>query len=65
MTRISGNFTWIFDCCCRYIVTDCDSIDVYFKNQHYTKTPEEAAAKAILAGDYTLQIVHNVIEHSD
>ncbi|XP_068313687.1 beta-xylosidase/alpha-L-arabinofuranosidase 1-like [Pyrus communis] len=33
-----------------YIVTDCDSIDVYFKQQHYTKTPEEAAAKAILAG---------------
>ncbi|XP_048439202.1 beta-xylosidase/alpha-L-arabinofuranosidase 2-like isoform X1 [Pyrus x bretschneideri] len=33
-----------------YIVTDCDSIDVYYKNQHYTKTPEEAAAKAILAG---------------
>ncbi|KAM1734840.1 hypothetical protein ACFX11_020260 [Malus domestica] len=33
-----------------YIVTDCDSIDVYYNNQHYTKTPEEAAAKAILAG---------------
>ncbi|KAL6176526.1 hypothetical protein ACLB2K_053159 [Fragaria x ananassa] len=33
-----------------YIVTDCDSIDVYYKNQHYTKTPEEAAAKGILAG---------------
>ncbi|KAB2628511.1 beta-xylosidase/alpha-L-arabinofuranosidase 1-like [Pyrus ussuriensis x Pyrus communis] len=33
-----------------YIVTDCDSIDVYYKQQHYTKTPEEAAAKAILAG---------------
>lgn len=33
-----------------YIVTDCDSIDVFFNSQHYTKTPEEAAAKAILAG---------------
>lgn len=33
-----------------YIVTDCDSIDVYYNNQHYTKTPEEAAAKALLAG---------------
>ncbi|KAJ8426315.1 hypothetical protein Cgig2_011986 [Carnegiea gigantea] len=33
-----------------YIVTDCDSIDVLYNSQHYTKTPEEAAAKAILAG---------------
>ncbi|KAI4296324.1 hypothetical protein L6164_036290 [Bauhinia variegata] len=33
-----------------YIVSDCDSLEVLFKNQHYTKTPEEAAAKAILAG---------------
>ncbi|XP_062025533.1 beta-xylosidase/alpha-L-arabinofuranosidase 2-like [Rosa rugosa] len=33
-----------------YIVTDCDSIEVYYDNQHYTKTPEEAAATAILAG---------------
>ncbi|XP_011015574.1 PREDICTED: beta-xylosidase/alpha-L-arabinofuranosidase 1-like [Populus euphratica] len=33
-----------------YIVTDCDSIDVFYNQQHYTKTPEEAAAKAILAG---------------
>ncbi|XP_059653356.1 beta-xylosidase/alpha-L-arabinofuranosidase 2-like [Cornus florida] len=33
-----------------YIVSDCDSLDVYFKSQHYTKTPEEAAALAILAG---------------
>ncbi|KAK2437393.1 putative beta-D-xylosidase [Trifolium repens] len=33
-----------------YIVSDCDSVDVFFKSQHYTKTPEEAAAKSILAG---------------
>ncbi|PQQ17528.1 beta-xylosidase/alpha-L-arabinofuranosidase 2 [Prunus yedoensis var. nudiflora] len=33
-----------------YIVTDCDSLDVYYNTQHYTKTPEEAAAKALLAG---------------
>ncbi|XP_010546362.1 PREDICTED: beta-D-xylosidase 4 [Tarenaya hassleriana] len=33
-----------------YIVSDCDSVDVLYKNQHYTKTPEEAAAKSILAG---------------
>ncbi|KAF6149318.1 hypothetical protein GIB67_026174 [Kingdonia uniflora] len=33
-----------------YIVTDCDSIDVMYNSQHYTKTPEEAAAISILAG---------------
>ncbi|XWS54469.1 hypothetical protein CRYUN_Cryun10bG0092000 [Craigia yunnanensis] len=33
-----------------YIVSDCDSVDVFYNNQHYTKTPEEAAAKAILVG---------------
>ncbi|KAF8404504.1 hypothetical protein HHK36_009389 [Tetracentron sinense] len=33
-----------------YIVSDCDSVDVFYNNQRYTKTPEEAAAKAILAG---------------
>ncbi|RVW24644.1 Beta-xylosidase/alpha-L-arabinofuranosidase 2 [Vitis vinifera] len=31
-----------------YIVSDCDSVDVFYNSQHYTKTPEEAAAKAIL-----------------
>ncbi|KAK3419891.1 hypothetical protein EUGRSUZ_G00649 [Eucalyptus grandis] len=33
-----------------YIVSDCDSVEVLYDKQHYTKTPEEAAAKAILAG---------------
>ncbi|CAL0300803.1 unnamed protein product [Lupinus luteus] len=33
-----------------YIVSDCDSVEVLYKNQHYTSTPEEAAAKSILAG---------------
>ncbi|XP_041014913.1 beta-xylosidase/alpha-L-arabinofuranosidase 2-like isoform X1 [Juglans microcarpa x Juglans regia] len=33
-----------------YIVSDCDSIEVLYNSQRYTKTPEEAAAKAILAG---------------
>ncbi|XP_030509943.1 beta-xylosidase/alpha-L-arabinofuranosidase 2 isoform X2 [Cannabis sativa] len=33
-----------------YIVSDCDSVDVLYTSQHYTKTPEEAAAKSILAG---------------
>ncbi|KAL5703808.1 xylan 1,4-beta-xylosidase [Ranunculus cassubicifolius] len=33
-----------------YIVTDCDSIDVLYNSQHYTKTPEQAAAVSIIAG---------------
>lgn len=34
----------------RYIVSDCDSVGVFYDLQHYTKTPEEAAADAIKAG---------------
>ncbi|XP_050233756.1 beta-xylosidase/alpha-L-arabinofuranosidase 2-like [Mercurialis annua] len=33
-----------------YIVSDCDSVDVIYNSQHYTKTPEEAAAITISAG---------------
>ncbi|KAK9704795.1 hypothetical protein RND81_07G011700 [Saponaria officinalis] len=33
-----------------YIVSDCDSVEVYYNSQHYTSTPEEAAADAIKAG---------------
>ncbi|KAG7608678.1 Glycoside hydrolase family 3 C-terminal domain superfamily [Arabidopsis suecica] len=33
-----------------YIVSDCDSVDVLFRKQHYAKTPEEAVAKSLLAG---------------
>ncbi|KAG2316852.1 hypothetical protein Bca52824_019974 [Brassica carinata] len=33
-----------------YIVSDCDSVDVLYKKQHYTKTPAEAAAISINAG---------------
>ncbi|KAH7573495.1 hypothetical protein ACOSQ2_007487 [Xanthoceras sorbifolium] len=33
-----------------YIVSDCDSVGVLYDNQHYTKTPEEAAAGSIKAG---------------
>lgn len=36
----------------RYIVSDCDSVGVLFDNQHYTRTPEEAAADSIKAGYY-------------
>ncbi|XP_019426864.1 PREDICTED: probable beta-D-xylosidase 2 [Lupinus angustifolius] len=33
-----------------YIVSDCDSVGVFYAYQHYTSTPEEAAADAIKAG---------------
>ncbi|GAB4853477.1 NAD(P)H-dependent D-xylose reductase (XR) [Ancistrocladus abbreviatus] len=33
-----------------YIVSDCDSVDVLYNSQHYTNTPEQAAADTILAG---------------
>ncbi|KAF3457348.1 hypothetical protein FNV43_RR02005 [Rhamnella rubrinervis] len=33
-----------------YIVSDCDSVSVLYDNQHYTRTPEEAAADSINAG---------------
>ncbi|KAK7379037.1 hypothetical protein VNO80_04489 [Phaseolus coccineus] len=33
-----------------YIVSDCDSVGVFYSNQHYASTPEEAAADAIKAG---------------
>lgn len=38
---------WAFS---SYIVSDCDSVGVFFDNQHYTSTAEEAAADAIKAG---------------
>ncbi|KAF5726362.1 beta-D-xylosidase 2-like isoform X1 [Tripterygium wilfordii] len=33
-----------------YIVSDCDSVGVFYDTQHYTSTPEEAAADSIKAG---------------
>ncbi|CAK9138924.1 unnamed protein product [Ilex paraguariensis] len=33
-----------------YIVSDCDSVGVLYDNQHYTTTPEDAAAATIKAG---------------
>ncbi|XXG39002.1 hypothetical protein AAC387_Pa01g0076 [Persea americana] len=36
-------------CFLLYIVSDCDSVDVFYNSQHYTKTPEGDAAKATLA----------------
>lgn len=33
-----------------YIVTDCDSIEVYYNSIHYTDTPEDAVALGLKAG---------------
>lgn len=33
-----------------YIVSDCDSVEVLYNSQHYTSTPEDAAADSIKAG---------------
>ncbi|KAF3456313.1 hypothetical protein FNV43_RR00963 [Rhamnella rubrinervis] len=33
-----------------YIVSDCDSVGVMYDTQHFTKTPEEAAADTIKSG---------------
>ncbi|KAJ4760361.1 beta-xylosidase 1 [Rhynchospora pubera] len=33
-----------------YIVSDCDSVDVLYNYQHYTKNPEDAAAITIKSG---------------
>ncbi|KAJ1412572.1 Immunoglobulin-like fold [Sesbania bispinosa] len=39
-----------------YIVSDCDSVGVFYNNQHYTSTPEEAAADAIKAGQFGFRL---------
>lgn len=41
---------------CRYISSDCDSVDVLYNNQHYTKTPEDAAAISIKAGTANIPV---------
>ena len=40
----------IFCFLCRYIVSDCDSVEVYYDDIHYTATPEDAVALALKAG---------------
>ena len=34
----------------RCIVSDCDSVEVYYNAIHYTATPEDAVALALKAG---------------
>jgi beta-D-xylosidase 4 len=36
----------------RYIVSDCDSVEVYYNDIHYTATPEDAVALALKAGPH-------------
>ncbi|RCV39230.1 hypothetical protein SETIT_8G206900v2 [Setaria italica] len=33
-----------------YVVSDCDSVDVFFRDQHYTRTTEDAVAATLRAG---------------
>lgn len=33
-----------------YIVSDCDSVDVFYREQHYTRTREDAVAATLRAG---------------
>ncbi|PIN05806.1 Xylan 1,4-beta-xylosidase [Handroanthus impetiginosus] len=33
-----------------YIVSDCDAVGVFYENQHFTSSPEAAAAAAVKAG---------------
>ena len=48
----------MFGCGSRYIVSDCDSVDVLYTQQHYTKTPEEAAAITIKSGQFIRHKTH-------
>lgn len=36
---------------CRYVSSDCDSLDVMLTSHHWEKTPEEIAADALNAGN--------------
>ncbi|KAG6467180.1 hypothetical protein ZIOFF_075007 [Zingiber officinale] len=46
-----------------YIVTDCDSVDVMYNAQRYTKTPEEAVALSLKSG-LDLNCGTFVVEHA-
>ncbi|XAR72962.1 Xylan 1,4-beta-xylosidase [Bertholletia excelsa] len=51
-----------------YIVSDCDSIEVYYNAIHYTSTPEDAVALALKAGlnmncgDYLGKYTQNAVK---
>lgn len=46
-------------------MSDCDSVGVFYDTQHYTSTPEEAAADAIKAGDHYGPIVMEGHDYTD
>lgn len=46
---------------CRYIVSDCDSIEVFYNSIKYTATPEDAVAVALKAGFSSSSTLSNVI----
>jgi beta-D-xylosidase 4 len=50
MTDNQVKFLIPYDFLNRYIVSDCDSVEVYYNAIHYTKTPEDAVALALKAG---------------
>lgn len=51
-----------------YIVSDCDSIEVFYNSIHYTATPEDAVALALKAGlnmncgDYLRKYTENAVK---
>ncbi|GMQ01111.1 hypothetical protein CsSME_00047873 [Camellia sinensis var. sinensis] len=51
-----------------YIVSDCDSVEVYYNSIHYTATPEDAVALALKAGlnmncgDYLGKYTENAVK---
>ncbi|CAL5438160.1 unnamed protein product [Camellia sinensis] len=51
-----------------YIVSDCDSVEVYYDSIHYTATPEDAVALALKAGlnmncgDYLGKYTENAVK---
>ncbi|KAK3419896.1 hypothetical protein EUGRSUZ_G00654 [Eucalyptus grandis] len=47
-----------------YIASDCDSVYEFYNSQNYTKTLEEAAAKAILAG-LDLNCGYVLVQHTE
>ncbi|KAK3194238.1 hypothetical protein Dsin_025548 [Dipteronia sinensis] len=50
MLNCSRSWSLVFAHSVRYIVSDCDSVGVYYNAQHYTSTPEVVVADAIKVG---------------
>jgi beta-glucosidase-like glycosyl hydrolase len=50
-------FCFLWAANCRYIVSDCDSVGVFYNSQHYTATPEDAVAATLKAGNQLIIII--------